>query len=370
MRTSLVVAVFLFCCLILNAAPVGASSGKPKPVVSEDYFVKASDPGIQIFVRNKHLKGAKDFTADRIVLFVHGSTYPADTSFDLPLDGLSWMDYIAQRGFDVYLLDLRGYGRSTRPPEMSQPAEKNPPIVRTDIAVKDVAAVVDSILARRKVSKINLIGWSWGTTIMATYTSQHNDKVQRLVLYAAQWLRTTPPLVGGGDGPLGAYRTVTMSAAKARWLTGVPEDKKKDLIPAGWFEQWAAATQASDPEGAAQNPPVLRAPNGTVQDSRDYWMKGKPVTTRRRSRSPCWSSMPSGTWIRRRAWVTRSSRSWRTLLTGGASCSAKERTPSSWSAIACTCSARCNCSWKSRDSRTRGAPVRTLSKQNSFSEGE
>ncbi len=277
MRTSLVVAVFLFCCLILNAAPVGASSGKSKPIVSEDYFVKASDPGIQIFVRNKHLKGAKDFTADRIVLFVHGSTYPADTSFDLPLDGLSWMDYIAQRGFDVYLLDLRGYGRSTRPPEMSQPAEKNPPIVRTDVAVKDVAAVVDSILARRKVSKINLIGWSWGTTIMSTYTSQHNDKVQRLVLYAAQWLRTTPPLVGGGDGPLGAYRTVTMSAAKARWLTGVPEDKKKDLIPAGWFEQWAAATQASDPEGAAQNPPVLRAPNGTVQDSRDYWMKGKPV---------------------------------------------------------------------------------------------
>ena len=37
----------------------------------------------------------------------------------------------------------------------------------------------------------------------------------------------------GGDGPLGAYRTVTMSAAKARWLTGVPENKKADLIPAG-----------------------------------------------------------------------------------------------------------------------------------------
>ena len=277
MRASLVMAFFLFCCLMLNAAPVGASTEKSKPIVSEDYFVKASDPGIQIFVRNKHLKGAKNFTSDRIVLFVHGSPYPSETAFDLPLDGLSWMDYIAQRGFDVYLLDLRGYGRSTRPPEMSQPAEKNPAIVRTEVAVKDVTAVVDNILARRKVSKINLIGWSWGTTIMSTYTSRNNDKVQRLVLYAAQWLRTTPSLVGGGDGPIGAYRTVTMSAAKARWLTGVAEDKKKDLIPAGWFEQWAAATQASDPEGAAQNPPILRAPNGTVQDTRDYWMKGKPV---------------------------------------------------------------------------------------------
>lgn len=265
-------------CIFLAMAEAHSLAAQPtKPLVSEDYFVKASDPGIQIFVRNKHLKGMKNFASDKIVLFVHGSTYPADTSFDLPLDGLSWMDYIAQRGFDVYLLDLRGYGRSTRPPEMDQPAEKNPPIVTTDVAVRDVAAVVDNILARRKVSRINLIGWSWGTTIMATYTAQHNANVEKLVLYGAQWLRTTPSLVSGGDGPLGAYRTVTMSSAKTRWLTGVPENKKADLIPAGWFEQWAAATQATDSLGSAQNPPVLRAPNGTVQDMREFWQKGKPV---------------------------------------------------------------------------------------------
>jgi pimeloyl-ACP methyl ester carboxylesterase len=265
-------------CIVLAVAGVQSLMAQPpKTLVSEDYFVKASDPGIQIFVRNKHLKGVRNFASEKIVLFVHGSTYPADTSFDLPLDGLSWMDYIAQRGFDVYLLDLRGYGRSTRPPEMDQPAEKNPPIVTTDVAVRDVASVVDNILARRKVSKINLIGWSWGTTIMATYTTQNNAKVEKLVLYAAQWLRTTPPLTASGYGPLGAYRTVTMNSAKNRWLTGVPENKKADLIPAGWFEQWAAATQDTDSFGAAQNPPVLRAPNGTVQDSREFWMKGKPV---------------------------------------------------------------------------------------------
>jgi pimeloyl-ACP methyl ester carboxylesterase len=174
-------------------------------------------------------------------------------------------------------MDVRGYGRSTRPPEMSQPPDKNPPIVRTDTAVKDVSAVVDSILARRKVSKINLIAWSWGTAIMASYTSQHNEKVQRLVLYAPQWLRTAPTLAAGGDAPLGAYRTVTMSAAKTRWLTGVSQEKQKELIPAGWFEQWASAALASDPEGAAQKPPVVRAPNGTAQDLREYWMKGKSV---------------------------------------------------------------------------------------------
>ena len=97
----------------------GASmtSAAPEPrVVMEEMLVQAKDPGIQIYVRNKHLAGTSRFTPETTVLFVHGATYPAETSFDLPLNGLSWMDYIAQRGYDVYLMDVRGYGRSTRPP--------------------------------------------------------------------------------------------------------------------------------------------------------------------------------------------------------------------------------------------------------------
>jgi alpha-beta hydrolase superfamily lysophospholipase len=81
------------------------------------------------------------FAPEKIVLFVHGATYLAESAFDLPLDGMSWMDYIAQHGYDVYLMDVRGYGGSTRPPEMSRPPGENQPIVYTDVAVKDVGAV-------------------------------------------------------------------------------------------------------------------------------------------------------------------------------------------------------------------------------------
>ena len=56
--------------------------------------------------------------------------------------------------------------------------------------------------------------------------------------------------------------------AKARWLTGVPEDKKATLIPAGWFEAWADATFATDPVGATMTPPVMRAPNGVAAGRR------------------------------------------------------------------------------------------------------
>ena len=69
---------------------------------------------------------------------------------------------------------------------------------------------------------------------------------------------------------------VTREQAKERWYTGVPEDKKASLIPAGWFDAWADATFATDPVGAQMSPPVVRAPNGVIQDSTDFFAAGKP----------------------------------------------------------------------------------------------
>jgi len=264
----------LAACSMLFAT--SAVEAKEPNIVMEEFRVPSDDPGIELYVRNKHPQGVTKFAPHEILLYVHGATYPAETTFDLKLNGLSWMDYIAQHGYDVYLVDIRGYGKSTRPPEMDQPAADNESIVRTVTAVKDVGTAVDFIRKRRAVPKIDLMGWSWGTTIMGWYTTQNNDKVNRLVLYAPSWISTTPSLLNAGD-KLGAYRVVTREAAKTRWLTGVPEDKKGDLIPPGWFEAWADATFATDPEGAKQSPPVLRAPNGVVRDGREYWSAGKAL---------------------------------------------------------------------------------------------
>jgi pimeloyl-ACP methyl ester carboxylesterase len=163
--------------LFASTAPAGDSG-----TTTEQFMIPAVDPGIELYLRNKHPSGAKEFAPAKILLFVHGATYPAESAFDLKLDGLSWMDYIAQHGYDVYMVDLRGYGKSTRPAEMSRPAADNEPIVRTETAIKDVGAAVSFILKRRGVAKIDLLGWSWGTEIMGWYTAQNNDKVNRLVL--------------------------------------------------------------------------------------------------------------------------------------------------------------------------------------------
>lgn len=240
---------------------------------TEEFMVPAIDRQIKLYVRNKYPASISQFPSERIVLFVHGSTFPAESVFDLSLNGMSWMDYIAGHGYDVYFVDLRGYGRSTRPTAMDQPADKNPPLVRTESAVQDVSTVVDFIRKRRGVDKINLLGWSWGATIMATYATR-SSTVRKLVLLAPAWIRNTATLIDRAD-TLGAYRVVQEDAVKTRWLTGVPEDKTADLIPTGWFEACLASAFACDPWGAKQKPRKLRVPNGTLQDTRDYWSAGR-----------------------------------------------------------------------------------------------
>jgi pimeloyl-ACP methyl ester carboxylesterase len=262
-------------CLVAGVCAGAPAQAKEPKLESTDTMIPSGDAGIQLFVRNKHLAG-KESSPDKILLFVHGATYPAETAFDLPIEGVSMMDLIASRGYDVYLVDVRGYGRSTRPPEMSQPPAANKPIVSTQVAAHDLGVAVDYILKKRKVFKINVMGWSWGTSISGLYTSGHNDKVSKLVLYAPQWIRNEPPApVAANAPPMGAYRLVSKESAKARWLKGVAEDKQAGLIPPGVFDAWANATWATDPESSKQNPPMLRAPNGVFEDSLNYWSAGK-----------------------------------------------------------------------------------------------
>ncbi|WP_218778192.1 MULTISPECIES: alpha/beta hydrolase [Burkholderiaceae] len=239
-------------------------------------MIQSDTSNVRLFVRNKRRDDVKHFPSQKILLFVSGSTYPASTSFDLRLDGVSWMDQLAAKGYDTYLVDVRGYGRSDCPAEMSQPAEQNPPAVRTSIAVRDVGAAVAYVQARTGAMRINLIGWSWGSTLMASYTAENNDRVHKLTLLAPQWLREGPSMADSG-GPLGAYRVVQRTAARARWLNGVPEHARGTLLPTAWFNTWADATFTEPTPGDTNGATQLRAPNGTVLDSREYWAAGKAL---------------------------------------------------------------------------------------------
>lgn len=266
--------------MLLSIAGCASSPGSTAELTTETFMIPALDPGIELHVRNKHPSGQTSFAPERILLMVHGATFPSETGFDLDLPGGSWMEHVARRGFDVYFVDVRGYGRSTRPAAMNQPPANSPPFADTRDAVRDISAATDFILKRRSVQRIDLLGWSWGTTTMAGFAAENPSKVERLVLYAPVWyLPSAPPFTG-------AYRTTTGDQLRPNRGRGIPPEKLEEISPVAWFDKWWSAILATDPEGAKQNPPALRSPNGVMKDFADVWSQGKSTFDPGAIRSP------------------------------------------------------------------------------------
>lgn len=228
-------------------------------IVAENFLIDSDTAGIRLQVRNKRLAGG----AGPSILLMHGATYSSESLFDVAVGGFSFMDYLAWHGYDVYAVDARGYGGSTRPPAGDQP------IGRTESGVRDLGAGVDFVLARKGIERLNLVAMSWGGSVAGAYTAGHNDKVAKLALIAPLWLSDRPLPVDPG-GVLGAYRQVPVGKARARWQGDHPDS----LIPAGWFEAWAAASLATDPDSDGV---TMRAVNGPIQDIRDHWTAGRPL---------------------------------------------------------------------------------------------
>ena len=71
-------------------------------LISQEINVQHNSWG-RIYVQNRYRPDIRSFTADRIVILQHGATY-GSTAFETRLSGLSWMDYLALHGFDVYCI--------------------------------------------------------------------------------------------------------------------------------------------------------------------------------------------------------------------------------------------------------------------------
>ena len=117
---------------MFSAAVSADDSGR---LLTIDHFVrvKSTVPAIagqqaQVYMRERVLAGmvARGSTpADRVVLFVHGAGTPAEVAFDAPIGDYSWMAYLARAGFDVFSVDMTGYGRSTRPVPKAPPTGRS-----------------------------------------------------------------------------------------------------------------------------------------------------------------------------------------------------------------------------------------------------
>jgi pimeloyl-ACP methyl ester carboxylesterase len=221
--------------------------------------------------------------ADRVALFIHGAGTPGEVAFDVPNQDYSWMAYLAHAGFDVFSMDMTGYGRSTRPAAMNDacnlsreqqatfvpalipaPCAPSYPHQMTTLASDwhDVDAVVDRIRGLRHVEKLNLVAWSLGGPRSGGYAAQHADKVAKLVLLAPAYSRTAsaePPGQTPANGA--AMNTQSRDEFIANWdrqvgCAGQYEASTRDAV-------WSDMLR-SDPVGATWGSGVRRAPQVTT----------------------------------------------------------------------------------------------------------
>jgi len=186
--------------VLVAACATGGDDGSRLVSVNHYVRVKSTAPGFagqdaQIYVREVALAGTvrDGKAADRVVLFVHGAGTPAEVTFDVPYKDYSWMAYLAKAGFDVFAMDMTGYGRSTRPSAMNDPcnfskaqqvqfvpalipapcAPSHPsPITTMGSDWNDIGAVVDRLRALRRVDKVSIVGWSQGGPRSAGYAAR------------------------------------------------------------------------------------------------------------------------------------------------------------------------------------------------------
>lgn len=265
------------------------SADSESRIVTVDHYVrvKSTVPAIagqiaQLYVRERAhpatlLRSAS--LENRVVLFVHGAGTPAEVAFDVPYGDYSWMAYLANAGFDVFSMDLTGYGRSTRPAPMEDPCnlsrEQQAALVPmllpaacmptyskqlTTIATdwNDIAAVVEYVRALRHVDRLALVAWSRGAPRAGGYAAQHPERVSRLVLLAPAYDRgaaATAPLSMPADGA--AMTTQSRQEFIANWDRQV--GCADQYAPAVSEVIWAQNLE-SDPVGATWGPGVRRAP--------------------------------------------------------------------------------------------------------------
>jgi pimeloyl-ACP methyl ester carboxylesterase len=218
--------------------------------------------------------------ANPVMLFVHGAGTPGAVAFDVEHKDYSWMAHLARAGFDVFAMDMTGYGRSTRPAAMNDPcnlsaeqqAQLTPgvepcaptyPRNMTTIASDwhDLGAVVDHLLALRGVSQLSLGAWSLGGPRAAGYAAQNPGKVSKLVLLAPAYSRETaanPPAQVPANGV--AMNKQSRADLDALWnrQVGCPGQYEPAVADVVWNSMLE-----TDPVGATWGPGVRRAPQVT-----------------------------------------------------------------------------------------------------------
>jgi pimeloyl-ACP methyl ester carboxylesterase len=115
----------------------------------------------------QRVDAAPESAVGETVVFVHGLGTDSLASFHLTL-----ATPVAAAGYDVLTYDLRGHGRTERPP--------------VGYSLDHFVADLDELLDQLGLPRVHLVGNSFGGTVAFSYAAAHPDRVASIVAIEAE----------------------------------------------------------------------------------------------------------------------------------------------------------------------------------------
>jgi pimeloyl-ACP methyl ester carboxylesterase len=245
---------------------------------------------VHLFVRERVRSNPGDGKPREAVLMIHGRSVPVLAAGELRYHDYDWAYWLASSGgFDVFMLDFQGSGRSPRP-KMDDPcniaaAQQQGLLIPNPLSatcppsygftlntagsdLDELDRVVDYIRDLRGIDKVHLIGWSAGSFRIGAYGVQHPDKVASLLFFA--------PIFNAGIEPGFPVPPTNPPSPLPRLGTPMTLDTRA-VLAAGWDAEvkcvdqrdpgiqdvvWAAIME-NDELGRTWGPPPAGGPAGS-----------------------------------------------------------------------------------------------------------
>jgi len=140
---------------------------KEEHIESNEYYVRTAS-GMTIYTFEKKLS---DFDVRTAVLLIHGAGV-GFACWDINVADYSIMELLAQQGFDVFAVDQRGYGKSTKPHGLT---------VTSETSADDLKFVIDHIRNLRQVEKVDIVGHSFGGMVAVCLAGKYPECIGKIV---------------------------------------------------------------------------------------------------------------------------------------------------------------------------------------------
>lgn len=247
-----------------------------------DQYLKFRD--WNIFLRRK-----KHPDARVKILYCMGATYHTNAYFDLPINGFSAMDYLAEAGFDVYCYDMLGMGQSDKPQDLDTRLE--------NFDTRDGLSLVERVydyIASDGVQP-HVIGYSWGSIV--TLMLANKRAIPSLTLLGARY--PTPELVAKNlsmdsiaqiypySVDPGFYRVARTADIRAEWQGNFSDAEFSSIVSPEVVDAFVAEMLATEPDATLRESGNFYSPRFTKNDVKHFIFGKTDFACAQNVRCPC-----------------------------------------------------------------------------------